>query len=141
MFFPVVLLLDSQGTLDQVLLLAVVTQVSMRNAKICQSHCYFGMFLPVVLLVDSQGTLEQVLLLAVVTQVSMRIAQICQSHCYFGMFLPVVLLDSSGHVRAGPSSACSRPGLHAHCPDFPKSVLLQDSQGTLEQVLPLPGVA
>ena len=65
-FFPVVLLLDSQGTLEQVLLLAVVTQVSMRNAQICQSHCYFGMFFPVVLLLDSQGTLEQVLLLPVV---------------------------------------------------------------------------
>ena len=66
MIFPVVLLQDSQGTLEQVLVLAVVTQVFMRIAQICQSPCYFGMIFPVVLLLDSQGTLEQVLLLPVV---------------------------------------------------------------------------
>ena len=64
--FPLVLLLDSQGTLEQVLLLPVVTQVSMRIAQTCQSPGYFGMFFPVVLLLDCQGTLEQVLLLFVV---------------------------------------------------------------------------
>ena len=80
MIFPVVLLQDSQGTLEQVLLLAVVSQDSMRNVQICQSHCYIGMIFPVVLLLDSQGTLEQVFSLAVVTQVSMRTAQISQSY-------------------------------------------------------------
>ena len=72
MFFPVVLLRDSQGTLEQVLLLAVVAQVSMRNAQIIQSTGYFRMIFPVVLLQDYQGTLEQVLLLPVVAQVSVR---------------------------------------------------------------------
>ena len=72
MFFPVVLLLDFQGTLEQVLLLPVVAQASMRNAQICQSQGYFWMFFPVVLLQDYQGTLEQVLLLPVVAQVSVR---------------------------------------------------------------------
>ena len=62
MFFPVVLLLDSQGTLEEVLHLPGVAQASMRIAQICQSlGRYFGMIFPVVLLLDSQGTLEQVL--------------------------------------------------------------------------------
>ena len=57
------LLLDSQGTLEQVLLLAVVAQVSMRIAQIYQSLGYLGMIFPIVLLQDYEGTLEQVLLL------------------------------------------------------------------------------
>ena len=99
----------------------------MRIAQICQSLGYFGMIFPVVLLIDCQGTLDQVLLLAVVTQVSMRNAKICQSLGYFGMFLPVVLLlDSQGTFEQVLLLPCSRPGLHAHCPDFPKSLLLRD---------------
>ena len=133
MIFSVVLLLNSQGTLEQVLLLAVVAQKSMRIAQICQSPCYFGMFFPVVLLLGSQGTLEQVLLLAVVTQVSMRIAQIYQSSGYlkvvFAKFLLLFLQQILSNLLGfGCKSSlkedrnqivCARHGV---CTFLPKSV-------------------
>ena len=151
MIFPVVLLQDYQGTLEQVLLLAVVAQVSMRIAQICQSPGYFRMIFPVVLLQDYQGTLEQVLFLPAVAQVSMRIAQICQSPGYFRMIFPVVLLqDYQGtleqvlllavvaQVSMRIAQICQSPGYFQM---FFPVVLLLDYQGTLEQVLLLAVVA
>ena len=61
MIFPVVLLLDSQGTLEQVLLLAVVAQVSMRTAQISQSCGYVYVVFAKFLLLFLQQVLSNLL--------------------------------------------------------------------------------